>query len=65
VLIVPNPTPPNFSGPDIHVATADYVPHHEPLQYYPSTRNPHHLRPSPDIPSQIGYSATRPTIGGP
>jgi phospholipase C len=25
---------------------ADYVPHHEPFQYYTSTANPHHLRPS-------------------
>lgn len=25
---------------------ADYIPHHEPFQYYPSTANPHHLAPS-------------------
>ena len=25
---------------------ADYVPHHEPFQYYPSTANPAHARPS-------------------
>jgi len=25
---------------------ADYVPHHEPFQYYPSTANPTHARPS-------------------
>src|SRR4051812_24135845 len=24
----------------------DYVPHHQPFQYYPSTANPHHLPPS-------------------
>ena len=24
----------------------DYVPHHQPFQYYPSTRNPQHTRPS-------------------
>jgi phospholipase C len=24
----------------------DYVPHHEPFQYFPSTANPHHLLPS-------------------
>ena len=24
---------------------ADYIPHHEPFQYYPSTANPHHLPP--------------------
>jgi phospholipase C len=58
VLIVPNPTEQNGGTPttNIHTPTADYVPHHEPFQYYPSTRNPHHLRPSPDTPSQIGYS---------
>src|SRR6185295_5105273 len=27
-------------------ATRDYVPHHEPFQYYPSTANPLHLRPT-------------------
>jgi phospholipase C len=56
VLIVPNPTAQNggTSATNIHTATADYVPHHDPFQYYPSTRNPHHLRPSPDTPSQIG-----------
>jgi phospholipase C len=26
--------------------TADYVPHHQPFQYYASTRNPTHLRPT-------------------
>jgi len=24
----------------------DYIPHHEPFQYYPSTANPHHLPPT-------------------
>jgi phospholipase C len=24
----------------------DYIPHHEPFQYYPSTANPHHLAPA-------------------
>jgi len=24
----------------------DYIPHHSPFQYYPSTANPHHTRPS-------------------
>ena len=37
----------------------DYIPHHEPFQYYPSTANPHHLRPgSVDM---IGSVLTRPT----
>ena len=26
--------------------TADYIPHHEPFEYYKSTANPHHLAPS-------------------
>jgi phospholipase C len=58
VLIVPNPSPINggTTTTNIHTPTADYVPHHEPFQYYASTRNPHHLRPSPDKPSQIGKS---------
>jgi phospholipase C len=28
------------------VMTADYIPHHQPFQYYKSTANPHHLAPS-------------------
>ncbi|TMV77676.1 hypothetical protein FGG78_27125, partial [Thioclava sp. BHET1] len=28
------------------VRSADYIPHHEPFQYYPSTANPKHIRPS-------------------
>ncbi len=27
-------------------AVADYIPHHQPFQYYPSTANPTHVRPS-------------------
>jgi len=26
--------------------SADYIPHHQPFQYYPSTANPNHFRPS-------------------
>ncbi len=29
-----------------NVAETDYIPHHEPFQYYASTANPKHLRPS-------------------
>ncbi len=29
-----------------HVKIVDYIPHHEPFQYYPSTANPTHQRPS-------------------
>jgi phospholipase C len=34
-------------------AVVDYVPHHEPFQYYASTSNPEHLPPS--SPSWIGF----------
>ncbi|MDQ6838480.1 MAG: alkaline phosphatase family protein [Actinomycetota bacterium] len=34
--------------------TKDYIPHHEPFQYYASTANPAHLRPS--SPAMIGRS---------
>jgi phospholipase C len=29
-----------------HVRSKDYIPHHEPFQYYASTANPRHLRPT-------------------
>ena len=32
-----------------HPATADYIPHHQPFQYYASTANPNHLRPTAAI----------------
>ncbi len=32
--------------PSIEETSADYIPHHEPFQYYASTANPNHLRPS-------------------
>ncbi|HZA12248.1 alkaline phosphatase family protein [Mycobacterium sp.] len=32
----------------------DYIPHHQPFQYYPSTANPHHKPPS--SPDQIGHT---------
>ena len=32
--------PSNFGNKD------DYIPHHEPFQYYASTANPHHLAPA-------------------
>jgi phospholipase C len=28
---------------------ADYIPHHQPFQYWPSTANPNHTRPTPGI----------------
>ncbi|MGI8484640.1 MAG: phospholipase C [Thermomicrobiales bacterium] len=32
----------------------DYIPHHEPFQYYPSTANPHHLPPTST--AMVGYT---------
>src|SRR5262249_17027182 len=34
------------SGPLPFGTRFDYIPHHEPFQYYPSTANPHHLPPT-------------------
>jgi phospholipase C len=34
------------SGDKAFDTKADYIPHHEPFQYYQSTANPHHLPPS-------------------
>lgn len=58
LFVVPNPDAANqgTASTNIHTSTPDYVPHHEPFQYYPSTRNPHHLRPSPDIWQEVGKS---------
>lgn len=36
------------------VTKADYIPHHQPFQYYASTANPKHTRPSST--SMIGYA---------
>ncbi len=38
-------TNPSAPGTPAFTST-DYIPHHEPFQYYPSTRNPSHARPS-------------------
>ena len=45
-VVVPNPVAPFLTGADVHTSTADYVSHHEPFQFYASTRNPHHLPPT-------------------
>jgi phospholipase C len=37
---------------------ADYIPHHEPFQYYASTANPHHI--APKSLSQIGIDTATP-----
>ncbi|MDH2443347.1 alkaline phosphatase family protein [Amnibacterium sp. CER49] len=40
----------------------DYIPHHEPFQYYASTANPHHLTPATDASGHDTLAALR-TIG--
>jgi phospholipase C len=40
----------NIGGTSVN----DYIPHHQPFQYYQSTANPHHLPPS--SPAQIGHT---------
>jgi len=39
--------------PDNVTTVGDYIPHHEPFEFYSDTTNQHHLRPS--SPSLIGY----------
>jgi len=34
------------SAPNVPSVSTDYIPHHQPFQYYASTRNPTHARPS-------------------
>jgi phospholipase C len=33
-------------APNVPSVSTDYIPHHQPFQYYVSTRNPNHARPS-------------------
>jgi phospholipase C len=33
-------------APNVPFVSTDYIPHHQPFQYYASTRNPNHTRPS-------------------
>ncbi len=35
-----------LAGDDAVTTSGDYIPHHEPFQYYASTNNQHHVRPS-------------------
>jgi phospholipase C len=35
-----------LSGDDAVTTSGDYIPHHEPFQYYKQTANPHHLPPT-------------------
>jgi phospholipase C len=42
---------------------ADYIPHHEPFQYYASTANPHHIAPA--SPSAVGTDTQTYTNGKP
>ena len=39
-------TPPTVAGTPPFGPSADYIPHHQPFQYYTSTSNPQHLRPT-------------------
>jgi phospholipase C len=48
-----NPCTASHTGADGHPKT-DYIPHHEPFQYYASTANPQHLPPSST--AMIGHS---------
>jgi phospholipase C len=43
-----------LAGDDAKTTVGDYIPHHEPFQYYKSTLNAHHLAPSD--PALIGTS---------
>jgi len=49
------------AGPTNYGNKDDYIPHHEPFQYYASTANPHHLPPASL--AAIGTD-TQTTIGG-
>jgi phospholipase C len=44
-----------LAGDDAVQTVGDYIPHHEPFQYYRSTQNLHHVQPSD--PALIGTSA--------
>src|SRR5262249_27140932 len=45
-LGTPTTNPCNAAHSDLAgVVSKDYIPHHEPFQYYPSTANPQHLPP--------------------
>jgi phospholipase C len=35
-----------LAGDDAKTTSGDYIPHHEPFQYYKQTANPHHLPPT-------------------
>ena len=53
-------------SPDVPYLTSqdpNYIQHHEPFQYYPSTANPTHVRPVSD--TVVGTNADVPTDGGP
>jgi phospholipase C len=52
---------PDYGG----VATADYVPHHQPFQYYASTANPTHARPSSIRAIGSSYEAGRGKVADP
>jgi phospholipase C len=47
-----------IGGAGQYGSKADYIPHHEPFQYYASTANPHHI--APRSLSQIGVDTATP-----
>jgi phospholipase C len=44
----------NTTSPITGINEPDYVPHHEPFQFYPSTANPTHARPTTPATTSIG-----------
>ena len=38
-----------LAGDDAVTTVGDYIPHHEPFEYYQSTANPHHNPPTPSL----------------
>ena len=44
-----------LAGDDAVTTVGDYIPHHEPFQYYTSTQNLHHVQPT--NPALIGTSS--------
>ena len=49
-----------LAGDDAGTTSGDYIPHHEPFQYYKQTANPHHLPPTSVASDRQGR--TRPII---
>lgn len=52
--LIANDTAAGIDAATDAVQVTDYIPHHEPFQYYPSTANPHHLPPTSA--AMVGYT---------